>query len=99
MQLIPVLELREGYPLALRGIAWGWLSGVAALRNIHRSRLILPEIKSRDGPNAANRESSLERKLVTVQPSSQHDACVDPRRRRQPVVSAQIQQCASVGKL
>ena len=47
-------ELRQRDTLALRGIAWGRLRPVTALRHVDGSRLVFPEIQSWHGADTAN---------------------------------------------
>jgi len=90
VQLIPVLQLRQRDTLALRGIAWRRLRSVAALRHVYGSRLVFPEIQSRHRADTANREPTFERQIIPMQPTAKDEPGVDPRRRGQTVVTAEI---------
>src|SRR6266550_3032338 len=96
MQLVAVLELRHRDALALRRITRRRCDAIAALGDVERSWLELPEIESGDGADAAHGKPPLEWELVAVQPSPQYEPAIDPGRRRESVVAPQIEQHAAV---
>src|SRR5256885_4078281 len=98
MQLLSILQLRQRYTLALCGISGRNRDSIAALRHVN-GPLVFAEIESGYGSDSPNRESSLQWKIISIQPTAQHQPSVDPRCRRQPVVAAEIQQAAAVAHM
>src|SRR4029079_3386836 len=95
MELLSILQLRQRDPLTLRGAARRDDDAIAALRDVDRP-FVFAEIESRYGADTADRKSPLQRKIISVQPATEHQSSVDPGRRRQSVVPAKIQQAAAV---